>query len=255
MRTDLDDLLRDGSWRLDEPAEAEFRLTPATTAGRGALVERILGRPEPDPELWESVLIEALLDHPVADGLRTLRLRLTDFHHSARRTAIAIAGRPRPALTELSFGHGFRFLFENATTSTGRALDALQFHDVGLVGDAGHAMWRALPSLRTLTVEGAFVFHGVESETVTDVRLRGVVSSDGSILPGPLPALTTLTLEIGTDVFGTECAVEQLEELTPVDYPSLRVLDLRKAQFDTPDVLEALSGMPIRAQLERVLIE
>ncbi|GIE80624.1 hypothetical protein Aph02nite_65740 [Actinoplanes philippinensis] len=244
----LDGLLEDGSWQFDGPASAAFRLAPDTTARRGALVEHILGRPEPDPELWESILIETFLNHPAASDLQRLRLEMTDFHHSARRAASAIARQPRTALTELWFGHPFRYLYETATTSTGRGFNPLDHYDEGFVGDAGGAMWQALPALRTLTVEGALLFHAVSAPAVIHVRSRGVISSDGSVLPGPLPTLTHFELEIATDVFGTACPVEQLEELTPASFPALISLDLTRAEFDGEPLL-TLANLPILSHL------
>ncbi|BAL88092.1 hypothetical protein AMIS_28720 [Actinoplanes missouriensis 431] len=243
-----------GSWRIDDTnAVAEFRYVPD---GAGELVERLLGRPEEDPELWESVLIEEMLRDPAMAGLRSLRLCLTDFHHSARRAAVALAGRRWERLTDLWFGHEYEYLYQPAITSTGRRIDPLDRLHEGFVGDAGDAMWAALPNLRTLTVEGALLFDRVVSPSLTSLRLRGVVGSDGSVWPGPLPALRSLELDIQSDVYGVECPVTQLEWLTVRDYPALRSLDLRRAAFDVSDggVLEILAANPIVAQLERLRV-
>ena len=74
----LEELLAYGPWRLETPEAAVFRLAPETTDRRGILVERLLGAPEPDPDLWESVLIEAFLIHPSTAGLLALRLERTE---------------------------------------------------------------------------------------------------------------------------------------------------------------------------------
>ncbi|MEV0676406.1 hypothetical protein AB0I60_07755 [Actinosynnema sp. NPDC050436] len=117
----------DGSWQLtwagDRLDGAVFRLAPGTAAGRGGLVAR-LGADASDPEQWEAALVEALLADPVSADLRRLELHLTDFHHSARRAAQALAGHRRGRLTSLHFGHDFQLLFEDATTSTGGRIDS-----------------------------------------------------------------------------------------------------------------------------------
>jgi hypothetical protein len=249
----LEELLADGSWRLETPEAAEFRLAPDTAGRRGALVQRILGAPEPDPELWESALIEAFLSHPAAAGLRTLRLEMTDFHHSARRAASILGSRPLPALTDLWFGHRFTYLYENATTSSGRTFDPLDHYDEGF---AGHAEWQNLTALRNLTVEGALLFHSVSAPAATNLRSHGVFGSDGSVFPSPQPSLTHLELEIATDVFGTPCPVEQLEQLTVESFPALRSLDLGRAEFDASnhEVLATLAELPILAQLQSLRV-
>ncbi|WP_198154028.1 hypothetical protein [Catenuloplanes japonicus] len=256
----------DGSWRLgwvDGFVEAaSFRLVPETGASRGALVERLLGRVEPDPELWEGVLIDALLAHPAAARLRTLELRLTDFDRSAASAAAALAARRWDHLTSLHFGYGFEYLYEHGTSSTGRRIEPMDHYDKGLVGGAEAAMWAALPALRTLTVEGALLFGWIGGEAVTDLRLRGAVVSDGGVLPGShegfvtLPALERLELEIDSDVHGTTGSVEMLAELTAGGYPALRSLDLGDALFDEGDfaTLAALADASVLPQLERLRV-
>ncbi|MFE7563824.1 hypothetical protein [Kitasatospora sp. NPDC057500] len=271
----LDALRADGSWRFGWSGgfldEAAFRLAPGDPSRRRALVKRLLterpgGYPADvdldldlelsDPEQWEGVLIAALLTHPVSHRLRELDLRLTDYHHSAEQAASALAGATRPRLERLSFGYDFEFLFEHGKGSAGSRIDPMEHHGEGLVRTE---IWGALPALRTLELEGAFLFAFVDHDGLTRLRTRGAVISDGSVfLPGRLPALTSLELELESDVFGVACSVDQLDELaTTADwYPHLRNLDLGKVEFDagTSEVLAALAESPLLPRLEALTV-
>ncbi|WP_327074776.1 hypothetical protein OG196_35925 [Kitasatospora purpeofusca] len=202
----LDGLRADGSWRLGWSRgfldTAVFRLTeqngpaegsgPAEETGpteetgprRRALVLRLLaelphsGVHDPDdPEQWEAVLVDVLLRHPAAGRLRRLELHLTDHHHSAGRAAAALAARQRPRLAELYLGHHYDTLFELHRTSTGRPLEVERYlHDPVVPHEAGRALWPALPALRSLELEGAFLFDDVVHEELTHLRTRGAVT-------------------------------------------------------------------------------
>ncbi|MGW0197779.1 hypothetical protein [Nonomuraea sp. NPDC003201] len=166
-----------------------FRLAPHTTSGRRALVER-LGADATDPEQWEAALIEALLTDPAAADLRRLELHLTDFHHSARRAARALATQRRERLTSLYFGHDFTYLYEHSTTSTGAAIDPLSRLHEGFTDDSRNGLWDALPALRELTAEGGLLFDEIDGDaltSLTELRLRGAVLADGDL--GTLEAL------------------------------------------------------------------
>ncbi|MEU9129364.1 hypothetical protein AB0D08_14875 [Kitasatospora sp. NPDC048540] len=79
-------------------------------------------------------------------------------------------------------------------TSAGRRIDPLGFHGEGLVRTD---IWDAVPALRTLELEGAFLFHSVDHEHLTTLRVRGPVISDGSVFAvGRTPALASLAVEI-----------------------------------------------------------
>ncbi|ROO84507.1 hypothetical protein EDD29_2034 [Actinocorallia herbida] len=272
-RWGLDGLREDGSWRFTWSRgfldEARFRAAPHSRPRRGALVERLAASSagaDPadaaDPERWEAALIDALLRHPAAARLRRLDLRLTDHHHSAGRAAAALAEHRRDHLAELRFGHAFEYLYEDATTSTGARFDPMDHYDTGFAGAETEALWAALPALRTLELEGALLFHWVGGEGLTDLRLHGAVRSDGGVLPGSsaravtLPNLASLAVETESDVHGTECPVEQLEELTAGAYPALRSLDLARAHFDTGDlqVLRALADTSVLPGLTRLRV-
>ncbi|GAA1408360.1 hypothetical protein GCM10009639_57990 [Kitasatospora putterlickiae] len=263
----LDALRADGSWRfgwsdgyLDEAA---FRLAPGDPSRRRELVERLLTeRPDgdpvdvDDPEQWEGVLIAALLTHPASHRLRALDLRLTDYHHSAERAATALAGATRPRLERLSFGYGFEYLFEHGEGSAGTRINPMDHYGDGLVRTE---IWEALPALRTLELEGAFLFPCLDHDGLTRLRTRGAVISDGSaFLPGRLPALTSLELELECDVFGVACSVDQLDELALMAdrYPNLRNLDLGRVEFDigSAEVLAALADSPLLARLEALTV-
>ncbi|WP_344653559.1 hypothetical protein [Cryptosporangium japonicum] len=248
--SDVQALLADGSWRLDDTGAAVFRLAPDSAARRRELVEQ-LGADPSDAEQWESVLIEALLTDPATAGLRELELHLTDYHHSARRAAEAIATVPRDRLTSLTFGHDFTYLYAPATTSTGAKFDPLDRLHEGFVHDSRNGLWEALPALRTLTVGGALLFDDIRSDTLTSLTVRGVPLSDGSLVPTAAPALESLRLDVPTDVFGVACPVLQLEELTPSRFPRLRRLDLSRCDFDTSDgeVDEILRATGMAGQL------
>ncbi|WP_191864132.1 hypothetical protein [Embleya scabrispora] len=269
----LDGLRADGSWQFTWSRgfldKARFRAAPLTRPQRRALVERVLAERLPaadvdgvTPEQWEGVLIDALLSHPAAGRLRGLRLHLTDYHHSARSAAVSLAGRRRDRLISMYFGYDFQHLYESGPTSTGGWIDPMDHYDEGFVGAATAAVWQSLPSLRSLTIEGALLFHWVGVDALTDLRLRGAVISDGSVLPGSepdfvtLPGLVSLELEILPDVHGAECPIEQLDGLEAAGYPRLRNLDLGRARFDAGDhgVLAALKKSSILPQLESLRI-
>ncbi|MGW4652617.1 hypothetical protein [Kitasatospora sp. NPDC004289] len=256
-------LLSDGSWRCtgaDGAWEtAVFRLAPDPAARRGPLVARMSARgvttADPaDPEQWEGALIEALLAHPAARQLRSLELHLTDHHHSAERAAATLVRHPLPRLEHLYLGHAFEYLFEDGESSTGRRLDPLEHHGTGLVRTAP---WEALPALRSLELEGAFLVDAVEHQGLTRLRTRGAVLSDGSVFhPGRLPALTAFEVDLESDVFGVACSVDQVEELGAGHLPALRRLDLGRVEFDSNDfdTLTALAGSPLLPQLESLTL-
>ncbi|MET8697970.1 hypothetical protein ABZW10_03675 [Kitasatospora sp. NPDC004723] len=269
-RLGLDALRADGSWQFSWSRgfldEASFRLAPGGRPGRRELVERLLtwhpvdvdsvDVDVDDPEQREGVLAGALLAHSASRRLRALDLRLTDYHHSAGRVAAALAGSVRPRLERLSFGYGFEHLFEDGEGSAGSRIDPMDHHGEGLVQTE---IWEALPALRTLELEGAFLFPSVDHEGLTRLRTRGAVISDGSLfLPGRLPELTSLELELETDVFGGACSVDQLDDLADAArwYPKLRNLDLGGVEFDAPssDVLAALAQSPLLPQLEALTV-
>ncbi|MEU1515567.1 hypothetical protein ABZ490_26030 [Streptomyces sp. NPDC005811] len=262
-RLGLEGLRGDGSWRFTWTRgfldEASFRPAEDTRPHRRALVERLLAdlphttpADPADPEQGEGALIDALLSHPAARRLRTLALHLTDYHRSAEHAAVALGARERPRLERLYFGYDFQYLFEDGASSTGSPINPLDFQGRGLVQTD---FWDALPALRTLELEGAFLFHSVRHETLTRLRTRGSVISDGSLFGlGPTPGLESLTIDIGTDVFGCSCSIDQLDELDASQFPHLRELDLTRAEFDTTphELLSVLADSPILPQLERL---
>ncbi|MFJ4673228.1 hypothetical protein [Kitasatospora purpeofusca] len=276
----LDGLRADGSWRLGWSRgfldTAVFRLTegtgPAEGTGRAdgagprrrALVVRLLaelphsGAHDPDdPEQWEAALVDVLLCHPAAGRLRALELRLTDHHHSAGRAAAALAVRQRPRLAELYLGHHYDTLFELHRTSAGRALEVERYlHDPVVPHEVGRALWPALPALRSLELEGAFLFDDVVHEELTHLRTRGAVFSDGALFGTSTPGLVTLEVEIDHDVHGTVASNLQLEELTPAGYPRLRHLDLGAANFEPEEAgdFAVLAGHPLLPQLESLTV-
>ncbi|MFD7414963.1 hypothetical protein [Kitasatospora purpeofusca] len=282
----LDGLRADGSWQLGWSRgfldTAVFRLTeengPTGEAGpaegtasagetgprRRALVLRLLaelphgGAHDPDdPEQWEAVLVDVLLRHPAAGRLRRLELHLTDHHHSAGRAAAALAARQRPRLAELYLGHHYDTLFELHRTSAGRPLEVERYlHDPVVPHGTGRALWPALPALRSLELEGAFLFDDVVHEELTHLRTRGAVFSDGSLFGTSTPGLVTLEVEIDHDVHGTVGSNLQLEELAPAGYPRLRHLDLGAAVFEPEEDgdLVLLAGSPLLPQLESLTV-
>ncbi|WP_174861457.1 hypothetical protein [Embleya hyalina] len=261
----LDGLRADGSWRFTWSRgfvdEACFRLAEDTRSQRRDLVDRLTvdlphtATVDPtDPERWEGVLIDALLSHPVAHRLRDLELHLTDWHHSAEHAAAALANRIRPRLERLHFGYDFELLYAPGKTSTGGRIDPLDHHHTGLVRTD---VWRALPTLRTLELEGAFLFGSVCHDGVRRLRVRGPVVSDGALFElGDTPGVTSLEVEIGTDVFGCLCPVDQLDELRAADYPALEHLDLSEAEFDASpyEVLATLAESSVVPRLRSLTI-
>ncbi|MEV7013688.1 hypothetical protein [Streptosporangium sp. NPDC051022] len=261
----LDGLREDGSWRLTWSRgfidEACFRLAKDTQPQRRELVERLLAdHPHTatadltDPEQWEGALIDALLSHPATHRLRTLELHLTDYHHSAEHSAISLAGRRRPRLEHMYFGYDFEYLYENSEGSTGNRIDPLEYHHKGLVQAD---VWDSLPALRTLELEGAFLFHFVRHDSLTRLWVRGPVISDGSIFDfGWTSGLVSLEVEIGSDVFGCLCPLGQLDELEASKYPNLEDLDLGKAGFDATsyEVISALADSSVLPSLRSLTI-
>ncbi|MFJ8436486.1 hypothetical protein ACIQ9P_34840 [Kitasatospora sp. NPDC094019] len=263
----LDGLRADGSWRLGWSRgfldTAVFRLARETAPGRRALAARLLaelphsGAHDPDdPEQWEAVLVDALLRHPAAGRLRALELRLTDHHHSAERGATALAARQRPRLAELYLGHDFDTLFELHRTSAGRPLEVERYlHDPVVPVEVGRDLWPALPALRRLELEGAFLLDNVVHDGLTHLRTRGAVFSDGSLFGTSTPGLVTLEVEIDHDVHGTVGSNLQLEELTLAGYPRLRHL-LGAATFEPEEAgdFAVLAESPLLPRLERLTL-
>ncbi|MFE3019142.1 hypothetical protein [Streptomyces sp. NPDC059256] len=259
----LDGLREDGSWRFTWRRgcidEASFRLAADTRPQRRELVQRLLkdhphaAPADPaDAEQWEGALIDALLSHSAAHRLRTLDLHLTDYHRSAEHAAIALAARQRTRLERLYFGYDFDLLYEHSAGSTGNPIDPLAHLNKGLVQTD---IWGSLPALCALELEGAFLFHSVDHDSLTRLRVRGPALADGSILGlGTLPGLVSLEVEVGDDVFGCLPPLEQLGELNTSDYPRLTDLDLSRAEFDATsyEVLSALAQSPVLPGLRRL---
>ncbi|MER6916017.1 hypothetical protein ABT354_30450 [Streptomyces sp. NPDC000594] len=264
-RLGLDGLRADGSWEFTWSRgfidEARFRLAADTRSDRGELVGRLpadhahTATTDPaDPERWEGALIDALLSHPAARRLRSLELHLTDYHHSAERAALSLAARERPRLEHLYFGYDFTYLFEHSEGSAGSRIQPLNHHDRGLVQTD---IWGSLPALRSVEIEGAFLFHFVRLDGPARLRIRGSVISDGSLFGlGWTSGVESLEVEIGSDVFGCCPSIEQLDELTADQYPGLRRLDLSGAEFDAPvhEVLSVLADSSVLARLTEVRV-
>ncbi|MET8824386.1 hypothetical protein ABZX40_07490 [Streptomyces sp. NPDC004610] len=259
----LDGLRADGSWQFSWSRglidSASFRLVKETQPQRQALVEHLLAESVPqgtydpaDPEQWEGVLIDALLSHPAARLLNRLELHLTDYHHSAERAAVALSRRQWPRLHTLYFGHDFETLFEWHETSTGNHVQPERYLHAAVVPQtAESALWRSLPALRTLELEGAFLFEDVEHDALTHLRTRGAVLSDGSLFAYSTPALVSLEVEIEYDVHGVVASNAVLGDLQPSRYPRLRTLDLSEAHFDPDEAGDfvLLARHPILPQL------
>lgn len=210
----LDGLRSDGSWQFTWSRgfidEASFQLVGETQPQRRALVEQLLADlPHAgtfdlaDPEQWEGALIDALLSHPATHLLHTLELHLTDYHHSAERAAAALSRRQWPRLETMYFGFAFDTLFEPHKTSTGNRVDPERYLNSAVVPEAVEdALWRSLPALRTLELEGALLFSVLDHDTLTHLRIRGAVFADGILFSFLTPALVSLELEIGMDIHG-----------------------------------------------------
>jgi hypothetical protein len=263
---DLDPLRGDGSWdftwRDGFIDKAVFRLAKDTREQRRALVERLVADlPHggafdlADAEQWEAALIDFFLSHPAADQLRELELHLTDYHHSAEAAAAALARRPRPRLATMYFGHSFDTLFELHETSTGNRIDPEDHLDAAVVRkEVGEALWNSLPALRTLELEGTFLFGSLSHDGLTHLRTRGAVFADGSLFSFTTPALTSLEVEIGADVHGVVASAAQLKGLEPARFPHLRSLDLSAALFEADEAgdFAVLAQHPLLPQLEKL---
>ncbi|MFJ5234867.1 hypothetical protein ACIQBJ_33890 [Kitasatospora sp. NPDC088391] len=264
----LDGLREDGSWQFTWSRgfidEACFRLAEDTRPHRRSLVERLLtDRPRTttidpaDPEQWESALIDALLAHPATHRLRTLELHLTDYHHSGEHSAISLAGRRRPRLERMYYGYGFTYLCEPGETSAGKVLDPEDHMGTGVVSaEAGEALWRSLPALRTLELDGGFLFNDVEHETLTRLRIRGYPFTR-SMFPSGTPNLVSLEVDVRENVHGVHLLNDVLDELTPQRFPKLRNLDLGNADFDPEEGTDflVLADSSLLPQLEHLRIK
>ncbi|MFB6894061.1 hypothetical protein ACFCX4_32645 [Kitasatospora sp. NPDC056327] len=264
----LDGLREDGSWRFTWSRgfidEACFRLAEDTRPQRRNLVERLLtDRPRTvtidpaDPEQWESALIDALLAHPATHRLRTLELHLTDYHHSGEHSAVSLAGRPRPRLERMYYGYDFTYLGEPSETSAGKVTDPEDHMCTGVVSaEAGETLWRSLPALRTLELEGGFLFNDVEHGTLTRLRMRGNTFTR-SMFPSATPNLVSLEVDVRESVHGVHILNDVLDELTPQRFPKLRNLDLGKADFDPEEATDflVLANSPLLPQLEHLRIQ
>ncbi|MGW6919627.1 hypothetical protein ACWGB8_38355 [Kitasatospora sp. NPDC054939] len=166
----------------------------------------------------------------------------------------ALADRPRPRLEHLSIGYGFEDLYENNETSAGSPIDPLDYLHRGITRTAP---WDALPALRSLEAEGPFLFDAVDHAGLTRLRVRGPVVSDGALFDlGRTPAVVSLEVEVGCDVFGVTCPLDQLDELQAAQFPALRELDLGDAEFDAGSIetLAALAASTVLPRLERLTV-
>ncbi|WP_406192847.1 hypothetical protein OH807_01685 [Kitasatospora sp. NBC_01560] len=171
----LDGLRQDGSWtftwRHGFLDEARFAPAADSRPGRRALVERLLAEhphaSAADPEQWEGA-------------------------HSVELAARSLAARPRPRLEHLRFGYRFEHLYEDSATSTGGRIDPMEYHGHALVRTSP---WDALPGLRTLDLEGAFLFDSVDHQGLTRLRVRGPATSDGAVFDlGRTPGVVSLAV-------------------------------------------------------------
>ncbi|MFJ8443434.1 hypothetical protein [Kitasatospora griseola] len=264
----LDGLREDGSWQFTWSRgfidEACFRLAKDTQPQRRNLVERLLtDHPHTttidlaDPEQWESALIDTLLAHPATHRLRTLELHLTDYHHSGEHSAISLASRQRPRLERMYYGYDFTYLCEPSETSAGKVINPEDHMCTGVVSaEAGETLWRSLPALRTLELDGGFLFNDFEHETLTQLRMRGYTFTR-SMFPSATPNLVSLEVDVRENVHGVHILNDVLDELTPQRFPKLRNLDLGNADFDPEEATDflILANSPLLSQLEHLRIQ
>ncbi|MFI9638614.1 STM4015 family protein [Micromonospora sp. NPDC051925] len=124
------------------------------------------------------------------------------------------------------------------------------------VGDVSPLL-TAYPELEVLRVRGGedFTFSPVRHDRLRTLSVQsGGLSREfvGAVLDSELPALTHLDLWLGTDDYGGDTAVSDLDALLAGKlFPALRRLGLRNAEI-ADDLAAALATAPVVRRLERL---
>ncbi|MFJ6199076.1 STM4015 family protein [Micromonospora sp. NPDC092111] len=125
-----------------------------------------------------------------------------------------------------------------------------------LVGDVSPLL-TAYPALEVLRVRGGllFGFTPVRHDRLRELAVESCGLSRrfvGAVLDSDLPALTDLELWLGTDEYGGNTGVADLDGLlTGKLFPALRRLGLRNAEI-ADDLAAALASAPVVARLQRL---
>jgi len=180
-----------------------------------------------------------LAGHPSGKFLVELRVGLFGESDDELSELIdAIVKKPPAALRYLHLGD---FEYPDETE--------MSWYNIGSLSK----LWKAVPQLRTLIVQGASWTMGtVDLPEVRRVELRtgGLPKEAGdAIAKAKLPKVEHLEVWYGTDNYGGSCGVAQVSALLArTDLPALRHLGLKNADFGD-DICGALAKSKLLPQL------
>lgn len=188
-----------------------------------------------------SEVLRRLLDGSLAGRfLRELTLGISDFESNGYDAEMSLIGdRPRPLIRSLYVGD-----FSREETE-------LNWSNLG---DAG-VMWKALPNLREVTLRsgsmelGELVLPELRSFSTLTGGLRK--SELAAIARAQWPKLEKLELQIGSDRYGSDCA---LEDFAPILEgkgipPSLKHLAFANSEL-ADGLVPMIAASPVLRQLE-----
>ncbi|MDQ3370899.1 MAG: TIGR02996 domain-containing protein, partial [Myxococcota bacterium] len=215
------------------------RAADAFTWRRGYIQRARLSTLE-DEERSAAELLELVLRLPSGRFLAELTIGFDgSFDSGLERIVELLAEHGAPALRKLHLGD---FVYPDECE--------LSWFEVGDIS----GVWRALPRLRHLIVQGGtFDLGTIEHPTLErlEVRTGGLSAVNAAALTAArCPALRHLDVWYGTENYGWDgsfAAVEPL--LARTDLPALRHLGLRNAEF-TDEACRALVTSPLLRQLE-----
>jgi uncharacterized protein (TIGR02996 family) len=212
---------------------------------------------EDSDECTADKVVAALLQHPSALLLEelTITMNMLDDGMYFRDVINAIAQYGAPALRTLRLG-------EYQQAGPGGVDNGYDYENswAGL-GDAS-ALWKAVPRLEHLRIQlnlGSASANGNDEIGVFDLpRLKTLEVITGgmnaacarSFAAGKLPAAESIDLWFGSNNYGGDATVKDLEPLLAGDnVPKLRSLGLQNAEF-ADDIVQALAPSKLLARIE-----
>lgn len=187
-------------------------------------------------------LVRTLLSHPSAMFLKELTLGTFDFEGENDYSEMLelLSDRPRPAL---------RKLFVGDTQPDEQEISWTRAGDLSPLSEVA-------PNLASLKVRaGSMTLGGLELPRLKELVLEtGGLSkaSFQSVSDADWPELESLEIWFGSDSYGAECKVGDLEALlTGKRLPRLKRLGLRNAEFGD-DLASALAGSKLLGQIEEL---
>jgi uncharacterized protein (TIGR02996 family) len=185
---------------------------------------------------WVEDMYESIVGHPSGQFLTELRVGLNrEYDQDLSDLVAAIVRAPAP----LRYLHLGDFEYPDECE--------MSWYTVGALGD----LWRAVPKLRTLIVQGAGMELGeldLPEARHVELRTGGLPARAGNaIATAKLPSLEHLEVWYGTDAYDGECGVEQVRALLARrDLPRLRRLGLKNADFGNEICAAIPTGILVR---------